>query len=105
MWAFLTFIIGLFHELVPPEVSTFLPEVFDELVKFGLGDRAVVASNPRSVTYHDVRLHLKMKKKYLETNGMTFYTEINQITRQSYKKRLRLEFVAWYLYVTCVIKK
>jgi hypothetical protein len=43
-------------------VSVRLPQVFDDFVEFGLGDRTVVASNPRSVAHDNLSLDLKYKK-------------------------------------------
>ena len=43
-------------------VSVRLPQVFDDFVEFGLGDRTVVASNPRSVAHDNLSLDLKHKK-------------------------------------------
>ena len=56
--AILTFVLCIFHEFVPPEVSIGLPEILNDLVELGFGDGAVVGSNSWSVADDDLGLDL-----------------------------------------------
>ncbi len=56
---------------MPPVVSVRLPQVFNDFVEFGLGDRTVVASNPRSVAHDNLSLDLKQKKLKVKSFNIT----------------------------------
>ena len=58
----LTLVGGRLHEFMPPEVSPVFPEVVDDLVELGLGQRAVVAPDPGRVAHRDLGFHLKQAK-------------------------------------------
>ena len=58
----LTIVGGRLHEFVPPEVSPVFPEVVNDLVELGLGQRAVVAPDPGRVAHRDLGFHLKQAK-------------------------------------------
>jgi len=51
-------------------VSVRLPQVFNDFVEFGLGDRTVVASNPRSVAHDNLSLDLKYKTFKLKVKSI-----------------------------------